>query len=395
MAGYYTTYSTFISMKAIRAYVSGITLTALFALASSQAFGNIRYEVLPADTPSGVPTYRVTVQSRAFEVKKIYRSMEGPKETRPIVLWNTPEPELLWLRGIRTRLSQPAELTDNVQPLPARPEQFMCHVNVDFKDSAGHARLFASNRHDNPRVITLSQGQLDMMLPDGFGIPVFSNEPLNVNMQVLNLNYKQADFRVRHNVEIEFIRDADLQAAGAELKPLFSSAAYGLAMIKGDKGYFGVAEPEVSQHGESCLVGEGAPNGGRSFGDGLGRLFTGHWVVPPGRQTNHTNVTHLMQLPFDTEMHYAAVHLHPFAESLALKDLTTGEVLFKSEAKNTPGRIGLDRVEYFSSGEGVKLHSDHEYQMISVYNNPTSQNHDSMAVMYMYFHDKAFQKPAL
>ena len=383
-------------MKQERIFLSSMLVVVLGAcLVCNQVYADIRYEIIAADDPAGVPVHRITVQSQTFDVKKIYRSMEGPSETQPIILWNSPNPELLWLRSIRTTLSQPDRLTHGAEPLPSRTAQFMCHVNVDFQDSMSHTRLFGSNRYTNPRVVTLSQGQMDMELPDGFGVPLVSNEPLAVNMQVLNLNHKQANFQVQHNVEIEFVRDADLQASGAEIKPLFSGAAYGLALIEGDNGYFGVVDPEASQHGQSCLVGEGAPNGGRSFDDGMGRQFTGHWVVPPGRQTNHTNVTQLLQLPFDTEMHYAAVHLHPFAESLTFKNLTTGEILFKSHAENTPGRIGLDRVEYFSSAEGVKLYRDHEYQLISEYNNPTNQGHDSMAVMYMYFRDKQFQRPDL
>ena len=47
--------------------------------------------------------------------------------------------------------------------------------------------------------------------------------------------------------------------------------------------------------------------------------FSGHWVVPPGRQENRTLVTEWLNLRFDTTVHYIAVHLHPFAESLELR----------------------------------------------------------------------------
>ena len=40
---------------------------------------------------------------------------------------------------------------------------------------------------------------------------------------------------------------------------------------------------------------------------------------------DRTLVTELMSLPYDTTVHYIAVHLHPFAESLELIDLTTGK----------------------------------------------------------------------
>ena len=115
-------------------------------------------------------------------------------------------------------------------------------------------------------------------------------------------------------------------------------------------------------------------------------------MVPPGREVNRTLVTQLMQLPYDTKAHYSAVHLHPFAESLEFRDLTAGKTLFKSAARNYEDKIGLDHVDYFSSAEGIELFKDHDYEIVSVYNNTTDEEQDSMAVMYLYLHDKVFNK---
>ena len=118
--------------------------------------------------------------------------------------------------------------------------------------------------------------------------------------------------------------------------------------------------------------------------DKEGRKFSGYWVVPPGRQVNHTRVTEMVSLPYDTSVHYIATHLHPFAESLELRDQTTGETIFKSRTRQVEKGIGLAEVEAFSSEAGVPLYKDHEYQLISVYNNTTDRPQDSMAVMYLY-----------
>jgi hypothetical protein len=99
-----------------------------------------------------------------------------------------------------------------------------------------------------------------------------------------------------------------------------------------------------------------------------------------------------MQIPYDTTAHYIAVHLHPFAESLELRDLTADKSLFKSAVENFEGRIGLERVDYFSSVEGIELFKDHEYEIVSVYDNTTDEEQDSMAVMYLYLRDKVFDK---
>ena len=124
----------------------------------------------------------------------------------------------------------------------------------------------------------------------------------------------------------------------------------------------------------------------------MGRKFSGHWVVPPGREVNRTLVTHLMRVPYDTTVHYIAIHLHPFAESLELRDLSTGKTLFKSAARNFDDRIGLSNVDHFTSEEGMAVFADHEYEMVSVYNNTTAEAQDSMAVMYMYLKDREFDE---
>ena len=144
--------------------------------------------------------------------------------------------------------------------------------------------------------------------------------------------------------------------------------------------------------GEGCLPGENAAE--HAYRDPFGRIFTGHWVVKPGREVNETLVTEVLNLPYDTTVHYIAVHLHPFAESLELRDLTTDRTVFKSHVRPADEGIGIDHVEYFSSKDGVLLHRDHEYQLVSVYNNTSGEDQDSMAVMYMYLYDKDFTMPA-
>ena len=93
-------------------------------------------------------------------------------------------------------------------------------------------------------------------------------------------------------------------------------------------------------------------------------------------------------VPFDTTIHYISVHLHPFAESLELRDLTTGKSVFKSMATNSTGSIGLDHVEFYSGTEGIPLYKDHEYTLISVYDNDSGEQQDAMAVMFLYMRDQ-------
>jgi len=150
----------------------------------------------------------------------------------------------------------------------------------------------------------------------------------------------------------------------------------------------------MAEHGAGCAVGSSAVKGDVDL-DKHGREFTAHWVVEPGREVTRTLVTEFLNLDFDTRAHYIAVHLHPFAESLELLDRTTGEVVYRSEPVAAEGRIGVERIPFYASAVGRPMYKDHEYELVAVYNNTSSEPVDSMAVMYLYMTDPYFKKPDL
>ncbi|MDY7094942.1 MAG: hypothetical protein SX243_18365 [Acidobacteriota bacterium] len=336
------------------------------------------------DSLAEPPVYTEEVLSPVYQVDQIYRSMKGPASQQEIRLGNPEQEELLWVVGYRAVMVGP----DGETPLP---QEFMCHSNLDV-DPRDHAIAFEAQKAISGRLFTLSQGQLSIRMPDGFGIPMLSTEPLTLTTQVLNLNHVDADVEVRHKVTVEYVRDSELSEP---FQPLFPQAAYGLAVLADEPAHFGRGEEWMAEGheemGAGCLPGENASE--HTYQDDEGQEFTGHWVVPPGREVNRTLVTEILDLPFDTTVHYIAVHLHPFAESLELKDLTTGETVFKSEVRPADEGIGIDHVEYFSSPGGVPLYRDHEYELVSVYDNTSGEPQDSMAVMYMYLLDHEFQPP--
>jgi hypothetical protein len=319
--------------------------------------------------------------SDAYGIDAKYKSMRGPAGIKSVNLLDGP-PELLWIVGYETLVVEAEKSTPMSQ-------EFMCHANLDF-DAAAYYEMFSSSVPLSGRVFTLSQGQQTINFPPGFGIPVGSHLPLQLATQVLNLNLDAPDLEVRHQVKIHFVRDAELSAP---MQPLFQGAVEGFKSLEEAK-YYGVPEGEVNPalHGQGCSVGFSAIEGSTDD-DALGQRFTAHWVVEPGREVNTTNVTRFLNLPFDTEAHYIAVHLHPFAESLTLRDLTLDKDIFFAEVENSADKIGIDRVDYYSSKEGIKLYKDHEYELVSVYENTSGEEVDSMAVMYLYLHDKWFKKP--
>ena len=335
----------------------------------------------------GIAADKETTQflSKTFEVDRIYRSMEGPYETKNIVLLESDEPELLWIKSIRSEMVS----ADGSTPMSG---EFMCHVNMDI-DPKHHRNAFKLNKpYVNPRLMTLAQGQLAVEFPEGFGAPVMSDEPLLMNSQVLNHNIEGKTFNIRHKITVDFVRDSELKEP---MRPLFVSAPFGMKLVSGRDGYYGLSLVNPKLHGQGCSVGVPADNvtAGSIFDDQFGRKFTGHWKVKPGREVNHTPVTALMSVPFDTTIHYIAVHLHPFAEYIELYDLTENRLIFRSNAINAKRGIGLVSVDTYSSTEGIPVYKDHEYELVSAYNNPTDEDHDAMATVFLYLLDKEFQRP--
>jgi hypothetical protein len=350
----------------------------------------VAFAVSPAEPDAAIPAPQASGEqeakflSKTYIVDRKYKSMLGPQSTQVIHLEETPAPELLWVTGFKAIMVGPDGET------PASQE-FMCHSNLDL-NMAMHRRLFEITRESPNRMFTLSQGQQEIRFPDGFGVPILSSEPFMLTTQVLNHNIENQTFEVRHKVTVDFVRDKDLKKT---MKPLFQVSANGLVLLEGADGHFNLPPGDEKAHGPGCLVGTGANEKSRLFTDDYGRKFTGHWIVKPGREVNHTNTTKFMRLPYDTTLHYIAVHMHPFAESLELRDLTTDTSLYLSKVEATQGKIGIDHVDHFSSPEGIPLFKDHEYELVSVYNNTTNVDQDSMAVMYMYVLDKEFKPPKL
>ncbi len=339
--------------------------------------------------------------SPIYTIDKIYHSMEGPSSMQRIYLGDPAAPaELLWITGIRT------EMVDADGKTPQLPE-LMCHVNVDL-DPARHQAIFGFRRPTASRLMTLSQGMITAKLPEGYGFPMSSNEPLLLFTQVLNLNIEHPqNLKVRHRVTVDFVRASELTGV---MKPLFNVGASGMVLLDDNPlamQHSMMAMPSASdmtsgisteaKHSSmSCLVGARAPqasSGSADYVDPQGHKMTGHWIVPPGKQVNHSDITWFMNLQFDTKLHYAAAHLHPFAKSLEIRDMTTGKTVFLAKAENPPTGIGLTHVDDYASADGVLMDHTHKYSLISTYDNPTNANADSMASAFLGMDDPEIVVP--
>ncbi len=324
-----------------------------------------------------------TIITPRFYIDKIYTSMMGPSASQKFSMLDNEPRQLLWITGYRSRVldanNPKTELKD-----------FMCHSNLNI-DIKKHRNLFGWRQYPSERFFTLSEGREAINFPKGFGIPVYSDEVFKLDSQALNHNIKNPNVQVKIENVISFVRNANLKTP---MKPLVMSAANGLALLKGKDGYYGVLNGDHSKHGAGSSKGVNAHNA-KVRKDIFGREFTGHWEVPPGRHTYKTLVTRWMNLPYDTNAHFISAHVHPFAESLELRDLKTGKIIFKTLIENKKNKIGLAVVPTLSSEEGKPLYRDREYELISVYNNTSKEPITVMAVMFLYLFDKEFDKTNL
>ena len=359
-------------------------LAVLFSIAFLACDGDPTVRSPQPDLPP-LEVQTQTFLSGSYVIDQIYKSMKGPQKMDEIRIGGGGPPERIWILSYKTEIVDPVSGA-------VLSEEFMCHNNLNFESLSDHLQKLGSGRVGRPseRLFTLSQGAMSVEFPEGFGVPIWSNERLQLATQILNLNPVEQTRQVQYKTTVRYARDED---AKGRLRPLYQRGIQGLKLISGVDGYFGVEPGDSEGHGESCSIGVLA--GKRTISDKQGRDFAAHWVVEPGLEENHTLATEMLGLKQDTTAHYIAVHLHPFAKSLELRDLTMGKSVFKSMATNRVDRVGLEHVEFFSSEEGFPLYKDHEYTLVSTYDNTSDEQQDAMAVMFVYMLDKNYEAKLL
>ncbi|HEV8355656.1 MAG TPA: hypothetical protein VGQ17_02710 [Gemmatimonadales bacterium] len=101
---------------------------------------------------------------------------------------------------------------------------------------------------------------------------------------------------------------------------------------------------------------------------GFGPRDTDAFDVGPGRTVHHLDFV----LPTGGRILGAGGHLHDYAESIALVDLTNGKVLFELRTKmDSAGKVsGVGRKLFGVTGNGLRLRAGRPYRVIAIYQNP-------------------------
>lgn len=310
-------------------------------------------------------TYKMI--SPKFYIDGIYKSMEGPKASNYVQL--TQDSAVVWLTGF------------HVKALDAKSMQyisndFICHTNVDFNDVKYYSSFHLQKRIGTqyPRMTSLSHGMESFSFPKGYGVPMKGNEFLYVTTQSLNHNLPDANFWIRHEVDINYSKEKGL-------KPLMSRTAFIMLPFNQSNPYKSPLDPGTNQ----CIPVE---TKNHTYDDGHGNKLSGHWVIPVGRNTYRSSVTNQLQIQDSLRLHAAAIHVHPFATKISLFDKTENKPIFISNIVNHKGKTGLTSIEPFSSEEGIWLYKNHEYEIVLEVDNTTKIQQDMMGSMFLFFYDK-------
>ncbi|VXC32968.1 conserved hypothetical protein [Flavobacterium sp. 9AF] len=316
----------------------------------------------------GKENQKYKMVSPTFLIDAIYKSMEGPKSSRYVQL--SDNEDLLWITGFEVKAR------DAVTNEPVSKD-FICHMNVDLNDNNYYSYWHLEDRigKQYPRLTSLSNGFEKYDYPEGFGIPIKGNEYLFITSQALNHNFPSIFKKIKHEVIINH------EKYNGSQKPLLSKTVFIQLPYNKNNPFETPLDPGSNQ----CIPVE---TRNHSYMDKDGNMLSGHWVVPKGKNTYHSSINEQLDLTDSLRLHFSAIHVHPFATSIALYDRTAQKNVFKSPISNYKSKTGLIEVTPFSSKEGVWLYKNHDYELVLEVNNTSSTQQDMMGSMFLFFYDK-------
>lgn len=306
--------------------------------------------------------------SPTFYIDGIYKSMEGPKSSNYVQL--SQDSTLLWITGFHVKAldSKSRKRISN---------DFICHTNIDFNDIKYFSNFHLENRigKQYPRMTSLSHGLENFTFPKGYGVPMKGNDLLFITTESLNHNLPDANYFIKHEVTIDYSKTK------APVKPLMCRTVF--VMLPYDK-----ADPfkQPLDPGKGYCIPVETKN--HSYDMGNGKVLSGHWVIPPGKHSYQSSIDEQLQITDSLRLHAAATHVHPFATTITVFDKTTNKAIFKCHIENHKDRIGISKIDAFSSEAGVWMYKNHHYDLIEEVDNTTNVDQDMMGSMFLFFYDQ-------
>lgn len=296
---------------------------------------------------------------------------------------------LYWFKGLKVEV-----LDENDNLLPTA--EFICHTNLDFSFADHNAAFSDGERWNSDRLITITQGQTNIMYPAGFAVPVSSDESFRVTFQAANRTTSEQR-HLKHRATFYFIKDSDLVYP---VTALYSRVPFAQVIV--DRNYEEAKQLDLKRH-PTCDIQSfavNAPNNvtGGVNTDGNGRVISGHWVVPPGVHTYKSTINDIdgSFAMRDRKMRFAWTHIHPCCTDVSVMRCDGGnkQKMFTAnvKTKTQPGLELLD-IELVKPVQPITFTKDGHYELVGNYNNTLSIPLDSMISMGMYFDDTDFRRP--
>jgi len=314
---------------------------------------------------------QLILESPDLLVDNIYHSMDGPQAVLNLNI-NQGGTKVQWITGFKAEA-----IRDGTQ---THDNDFLCHTNIDYYDAVHYKNLNFPKRINTqyPRLGTLSNGINELNFPPGFGFPVAVDDVFIIASRTLNLNIKNAFFKVKHHITLK-IENGDVPLKPLQPKGLVLMLPYDLDNpYRSKKNDPNLCSP-IDLKNHSGPGEDGVP-------------LSAHWRLPEGKTHYEFDVTYQLYLQEDTTIHAMAAHLHPGAETFILFDSTTNEAVFTFNCENYSDKLGLKYVPNYSSAEGILLKADHKYKLILETNNPSTGFRDMMAVLFLYLYDKEMEE---
>ncbi|WP_309640177.1 hypothetical protein [Flavobacterium sp.] len=302
-----------------------------------------------------------------FYIDGIYRSMEGPKATNYVQL--TTDSSLIYITGFKVKaIDSKTKATIS--------KDFICHTNIDFNDVSYYSIFNLKNRigKQYPRMATLSHGFESYEFPKGYGVPMKGKNLLYISTQALNHNLKDIRKLIKHEVTIRYSKDRNT-------KPLMCRTIFIELPFDENDPYKSPLDPASNM----CVPVE---TKNHVYQDQNGNKLSGHWVIQPGKKTFTSDVNGQLEIKDSLRLHAATIHVHPFSTAIILFDKTTQKVIFKSKITNHTDRIGITKIESFTSEDGIWLYNNHDYELQLNVNNTTNNTIEMMGSMSLFFYDK-------
>ena len=149
-------------------------------------------------------SHTVTTESEIFTIQERYASMFGPSHDDYFSLTPSKKPEVLWVTAIK------ANIVGSDGQAPGSPEYF-CHSVLARNETqpAVRKKMLGPRFGNSRKMFTLVQGLTEVRFPEGFGMPVLSNDDFISHVMVMNPSEKAEPVQVGVDSNIEYVRESE------------------------------------------------------------------------------------------------------------------------------------------------------------------------------------------